>query len=453
MTTEAPAEALAESLLRQFQDAFGADDRSALRAAERAHGAGANRAGRLLQDLLAGSHAWDLFEAGVGQGRGGRRPRVHALCVCDPVLRAMRESGEMDERERLLAQRDADLAAVWREPLRTEEERWQHALDIRDTYAADIAALAERHRAHYETLGRAASRSYASLAPPRVRRRPLLLPPLMANLFRACHGTEASGELDPMAWDLTALAVSAFHVRTGGDDPCAGFPLLLDDYFEWRGTDPRKRSRTLREAVSAKLEFLCSDRLGVLGADGPLLTLRSRIFRRPVAGEIGTAEPETLGFLLSLGGWARPLVEQQTGRAINLKRLAEYDLARQGWERRIGWLLVFRMTDPARLTPHLTMRTVLDGSLVPWEEMARTSAGKVIRQWSDALNTLHRDGVIGPWACLDGAADGSDLPTRGRLAAMLERRYRIVPGRDLLPHVLAPASRAIIAKTPTPLDC
>ena len=433
---EEPPEALAESLLRQFQDAFGTGDRAALRAAERAHGAGANRAGRLLQDLLAGSHAWDLFEAGVGQGRGGRRPRVHALCVCDPVLRAMRESGEMGERERLLAQRDEALAAVWREPSRTEEERWQCDLDVRDTYDADVAALAERHRAHYETLGRAASRSYASLAPPRVRSRPLFLPPLMTSLFRACHGGEPAGGLDPMAWDLAALAVTAFHVRTNGGDPGAPFPLLLDDYFEWRGTDPRKRSRTVREAVTATLEFLCSDRLGVLGAEGPLLTRRSLIFRRPVAGEIGTAEPETLGFLLSLGEWARPLVEQQTVWAVNLKRLAEYDLARQGWERRIGWFFVFQMTDPARPTPQtFTMRSVLDGSLVPWRGMARSSAGKVIRQWSDALNTLHRDGVIGPWACLDGAADGSDLPARGRLAAMLERRCRIAPGRDLLPHV------------------
>lgn len=437
MTTETQTEARAESLLRQFQEALGTGDRSALRAVERAHGAGVTRAGRRLQDLLDGSRAWDLFEAGVGQRRGGRRPRVHALCICDPVLRAMRESGEMGERERLLTYRDAALADVWRPSLATEEERWQCALDIRDTYAADVAALAERHRAHYETLGRAASRSYASLAPPRVRSRPLLLPPLMMPLFRACHGAESSGELDPMAWDLAALAISAFHVRTNEDDPGAGFPLLVEDYFEWRGTDPRKRSRTLREAITATLEFLCSDRLHVPGAEGRLLTLRSRIFRRLNPGEEGTAEPETLGFLLSLGEWARPLAEQQTPRAINLKRLAEYDLARQGWERRIGWFLVFRMTAPTSVTPQtFTMRAVLEGSLVPWETMAQSSAGKVIQQWQDALDTLHRDGVIGPWACLDGQPDGADLPARGRLAAMLEQRYRLVPGRDLSPHAL-----------------
>ena len=85
----------------------------------------------------------------------------------------------------------------------------------------------------------------------------------------------------------------------------------------------------------------------------------------------------------------------------------------------------------------LKMRTVLSGSHVAWEETARTNPGKVIKQWSDALDTLRRDGVLGPSPCLDGAADGSDLPARGRLAAMLERRFQFVPGRDLLPHLRA----------------
>ena len=116
---------------------------------------------------------------------------------------------------------------------------------------------------------------------------------------------------------------------------------------------------------------------------------------------------------------------------IHLKRLAEYDLQRQGWERRIGWYLVFQMNNQASkmtfqdvtkdgktrtlVTPQhpAQMRTVLNGSHVPWEETARTNPGKVIKQWGDALETLRKDGIIGPCPCLDGAADGSDLPARG----------------------------------------
>jgi hypothetical protein len=85
----------------------------------------------------------------------------------------------------------------------------------------------------------------------------------------------------------------------------------------------------------------------------------------------------------------------------------------------------------------LKMKTVLDGSHVAWEETARTNPGNVIKQWNDALETLRKDGILGPCPCLDGAADGSDLPARGRLAALLERRFQFVPGRDLLPHLRA----------------
>ena len=142
------------------------------------------------------------------------------------------------------------------------------------------------------------------------------------------------------------------------------------------------------------------------------------------------------------------------------RRLAEYDLQRRQWERRIGWYLVFQMNNQGSkmtfreivkdgksrtaVTPQhpLRMKTVLAGSHVPWEETARTNPGKVIKQWVDALETLRKDGIIGPCPCLDGSADGSDLPVRGRLAAMLERRYQFVPGKELLPHVRAKRSAA-----------
>ena len=253
----------------------------------------------------------------------------------------------------------------------------------------------------------------------------------------------------------------------------ASFPVLVEDYFAWRGTDPRKRSRALREQVTARLEFLCSDRMQTRSetelwltdprtghrrktrvlAEGPLLVKRSRFFRPTPGAE--EAEPETTGFLLSLGEWARPFVEERAMLGVSLKRLAEYDLQRQGWERRIGWYLVFQMNNQGsrmtfqkvikdgktrtQITPQhpLKMRTVLNGAQIAWEETARTNPGKVIKQWNDALDTLRRDGILGPCPCLDGAADGHDLPTRGRLAAMLERRFQFVPGRDLLPHLRA----------------
>ena len=276
-----------------------------------------------------------------------------------------------------------------------------------------------------------------------------------------------------MTWDIAALAVSAFYVRTGGSDFEASFPFLLDDYFNWRGTDPRKRSRAGRAQIAARLELLCSDQMQIRSetdlwltdpatgrrkktrviAEGPFLVKRSRFFRPTAVPD--EADPETTGYLLSLGEWARPFVEERAMLGIYLKRLAEYDLQRQGWERRIGWYLVFQMNNQAskmtfqdvtkdgrtrtQVTPQhpLKMKTVLSGSHIAWEETARTNPGKVIKQWGDALETLRRDGVIGPYPCLDGAADGSDLPARGRLAAMLERRYQFVPGRDLLPHLRA----------------
>jgi hypothetical protein len=410
----------------------------------------------------------------------------------------MRESGELAERERLLRERDAALAAVWGRSAATDEERWLEAEAVQDDYFARVQQTTASYRAHYETLRRAASGAPAPLAAPRVRSRLLLQPPLMSLLFRACHQNwEGEGEatecrqggnafvwrgdtaraeaplLDAMTWDLAALAVSAFYVRTDGNNFEASFPVLVEDYFAWRGIDPRKRSRALREQVAARLELLCSDRMQsrsetdlwltdpVTGrrrktrvvAEGPLLVKRSRFFRpAPSADE---AAPETSGYLLSLGEWARPFVAERAMLGLHLKRLAEYDLARQGWERRIGWYLVFQMNNQGSrmtfqevvkdgkartlVTPQhpLRMRTVLSGAQVAWEETARTNPGKVIQQWNDALDTLRRDGILGPCPCLDGAADGSDLPARGRLTALLERRFQFVPGRDLLPHLRA----------------
>ena len=536
MTSEGTAEAILQKLQTVLREAEGdataaGQTRAALRSVERTHGAQATRYGRLLHELVTGSHAWDLFEEPSSKAKL-RLPRIHELCVCEPLLQLMRESGELAARECLLKQRDSDLAALWHQTDLTEGGRWQATETVQDTYFAGVAEATEAYRAHYAALRQAAGGCAAPLVGPRVRSRPLLQPPLMALLFHACHQEDADrpeentengfrqggnaiqflpsplnpfaldplprrdadadkaalqawagqdtglAPLDPMAWDIAALAVSAFYVRTDGSNFEASFPLLIEDYFQWRGVDPRKRSKELRGEIVARLELLCSDRMQVRSetelwltdqatgrrnktpvvAEGPFLVKRSRFFRRPSpSGSLNEDEafPETAGYLLSLGEWARTFVEERAMLGIHLKRLAEYDLHRQQWERRIGWYLVFQMNNQASkmtfqdvtkdgktrtaITPQhpLKMKTVLTGSHVPWEETARTNPGKVIKQWGDALETLRKDGILGPYPCLDGAADGSDLPVRGRLTAMLERRYQFVPGRDLLPHLRA----------------
>ena len=486
----------AESLLQKLQQTLcdganllNSSDRDALRDAERAHGAQATRYGRLLNELTEGSVAWDLWEKA---GRA-RLPRVHELCLCEPLLRTMRESGELAERERLLKQRDAALADLWQQASATNEELRQGAETLYDEYFAAVAQVTESYQAHYSRIRQAARGMTLPLTGPRIRSRPFLQPPILALLFRACHGTGQEFSqarnairaapadaviLDPLAWDIAALAVSAFFVRTDGTRSDAAFPFLVDDYFQWRGVDPRKRSPEMRQKIAARLELLCSDRLTIcsqttlwqtdpatrqrkktpLLAEGPFLVKHAH-FSRSLPDSSSEA-PTAAGYLLSLGGWASLLVEERAMRGIHLKRLAEYDLQRQQWERRIGWYLVFQMNNQGSrmtfedvvkdgksgtvVTPQhpLKMKTVLAGSHVPWEETARTNPGKVIKQWNDALKTLQNDGILGSCVCLDGLPDGSDLPTRGRLAGMLERRTRFVPGKEMLPHLRAKQSAA-----------
>ena len=113
--------------------------RAALRAVEREHGGQATRYGRLLNDLVAGSHAWDLWEGPPRRETG--MPRLHALSVSEPVLRLMRESGELAERERLLRERDSP---PWPPPggasEATDEARWLAAETVQDEYFAAVRA-------------------------------------------------------------------------------------------------------------------------------------------------------------------------------------------------------------------------------------------------------------------------------------------------------------------------
>ena len=486
---------------------------AALRRVERSLGVRATHYGRVLSDLVAGSHAWDLFEDAQSDAPG---PRVYELCRCEPLLRAMRDSGELDERERLLRERDARFVSLWQDSMLSEEERRGETEALHARYQTDVKRLALLFRPRYVEMRRAAMDRILPLAAPRVHSRPLLQPPLMALLFSACHadkpggfvpfatsgtaglelrrradavqigrraspGTEAIqawvsdgvqgdlANLDEMAWDVAAIAISAFFARTSGQRGDESFPFLLDDYFDWRGVDPRKRSAELRRQIAARIELLCSDRVQVTSrtdlwitdaasgrrrktpvqSQGPFLVNRARL--NFAESRVPTDVPD--GYRLSLGEWAFRLVEERAMRGVFCRCLAEYDLRRQQWERRIGWYLVFqfnnqgsRMTfqdvvkdgrERTLVTPQhpLKMRTILTQSHVPWETTARTNPGKVIRQWTDALAQLRKDGLLGEYACLDGAPDGSDLPARGRLDALLERRFRLVPGRLLVSHL------------------
>jgi len=132
------------------------------------------------------------------------------------------------------------------------------------------------------------------------------------------------------------------------------------------------------------------------------------------------------------------------------RRLAQYDLRRERWERQIGWYVVTQLQNQSpymtlelvdkewliRPQQPLTLVSILNGSYMPWERMKRNEAGAIIRQVLSALETLKRDGLIGAYTCLDGTPDGSDLPERGRLETMLPGRYLIEPGFLMRPHIL-----------------
>jgi hypothetical protein len=485
--------------------------RQTVRLVERTYGPLATQYGRRLQELLTGSYAWDLFER--SKPRRSRLPQMHELSRSEPLLLVMRESGELDERERLLVKRDTALVETWRDVSLSEIDRQDAAAALETDYAKAVRELAEKYRPYYHRLRRATG-AVPPLTGPRVRSRPLLQPPVVAHFFAACHAEKdlaflpdpdggvtfrlgrnytrvlcpkrhemgndeaGIGLLDDMAWDIAAIAVSAYFVRTAGSEPDEPFPLLIDDYFDWRGVDPRKRTVELRKEIDARIQFLFSDQLQLhsemdlwladaqsgrrkktpIISDGPFLERRTGLYR--LTAWLSEVEHQPLyGYMVALGPWAKRYIEERAMIGIFPKCLAEYDLRRSQWERRIGWYITFQMHNQGsrmlfedivddkgpkvRVTPQhpLRMRSVLTGGQVRWEEMARTNPGKVIKQWIDALDRLKADGVIGGYRCLDGAPDGSDLPVRSRLSSMLEYRYEFTPGTELLKHIRAKSER------------
>lgn len=282
--------------------------------------------------------------------------------------------------------------------------------------------------------------------------------------------------LDETMWDVLALALAAFYANTPGDTVNTPFPLMAEDYMAWRGIDPRKRSPELRDEVFDRLRLACSDRFRAMGQevlhikdpvtghkrkqsfylDGPILVWQGDLYRN---GQTrlhfdGKGRPD--GVYISLGQWAKTFIEEKAMLGIFIKRLAQYDMRRQLWERRIGWYLVFNMQNQATKKKHpLFTKTILDGSGIEWKEMAEKDPGKVIRQfvgtWKDgklletkpgeapALETLKRDGIISDYRCLDApdAPDGSDLPRKGKLERWLEYRWEFTPGPELAKHLRA----------------
>lgn len=502
--------------------------RHRLRDLEEAWGASATREGRWLNELLQGSAAWEIIERpqpGKKRRDAPPLPRFREISRCETLLRIMRESGELAEREHLLKERDTALRAIMQDAMLPEIGRQRAVREVYTHYFADVARLTEAYRPVYQEMRRALG-TIPSLTGPRVHSHVFLQPPLITRLFAACHADKsafftplppdadhgpfvASGEyrrgrhavtirvapdapdlLDEMTWDIAAIAVCAFSARTAGNDPEARFPFLIDDYFDWRGVDPRKRTIEARQQIDARIRLLCSpERLSfdaeselwlsvlenggsgqrrrrtAVTTHGAFLIRRSGLFRP--SPWVTEAENEPLfGYLISLGQWARPFLEGGAMMGVFPKKIAEYDLRRQQWERRIGWYLTFQMQNQGmkmtfheeevttaaatsgtktalQITPQhsLKMKTVLQNSHTHWEEMARTNPGKVVRQWVETLETLRRDSILGDYSCLDGAADGSDLPTRNRLGIMLNYRYLFTPGGDLVERLRRKSAR------------
>ena len=272
------------------------------------------------------------------------------------------------------------------------------------------------------------------------------------------EGTSATlVRLDALAWEVAVFLVVSFFQQTSGLDVDEEFYVFVNDFFEWRGVHPSNRTPELRERVIERIRlffhlrmyaedtlYLRDEKTGrkkktLVSPHGPFLR-ESLCYDRPE------------GFLVSLGKWAKEYVEETAMLGVYLRRLAGYNPNTQHWERQIGWYLVFQLQNQASRMDYrevgeelqgvmrqpLRMESILNGACLPWQRLALNDPGKVVRQFSQALETLKHDGIISDYECLDGAADGSDLTQRkGKLDKMLDRRYRVSPGADLLPHLYA----------------
>lgn len=111
--------------------------------------------------------------------------------------------------------------------------------------------------------------------------------------------------LDDTAWDIAALGVTAFFARTEGADIDKPFPLLFEDYYDWRSTDPRKRSEATNREIQQRIELL-SD------------TKRAKIFTR---GKLYLPDPKTKAECPDGRGDGRQLF-QQHGKILAFRAIA-----------------------------------------------------------------------------------------------------------------------------------
>ena len=278
----------------------------------------------------------------------------------------------------------------------------------------------------------------------------------------ARQGTAANlAALDEMAWDVIALSVTAAYQR--GGDAGKMFHINIDDYFDWRGIEARSRTKEARQEIEDRLRLLSDParlkfrshaelyfpdpktarkKKEVVITEGAFL-VRGDAYWRKGQGRLPYEGERPDGYYFALGKWAERYLSERKMLGIYLRKIAQYDMARQSWERRMSWYLIFQMQAQSsymklrgdELVPQqgLRMESILDGSQIDWRPMAATNPGKVIAQFTAAAATLRSDGIC-DLRCQDGAFNGSDLPTRGRLAALLDRLYLPFPGEMVRPH-------------------
>ena len=156
MLAEESLHILQQTLLRQAPPASAETRAQSLTRAEDRYGATAVAEGRALRDLLHGSAAWELFERPLPGGSKSRLPRAPGLTRSEAVLDVMRDSGELAERERLLAHRDALLREYGAAPI-PEPERSYLLRETYDAYFTDVTNLADRYSPLYLEMRRAVS--------------------------------------------------------------------------------------------------------------------------------------------------------------------------------------------------------------------------------------------------------------------------------------------------------
>jgi hypothetical protein len=279
--------------------------------------------------------------------------------------------------------------------------------------------------------------------------------------------------LDELCWDVFMACLVTFFKRTPGRDIRERFTFLFSDVFAYKDIKPTHQSPELKGAIFERMRYLSSQRL-ILSSSQPLHVLDPVTERRKLQagavhgpafgwlgdvysvpdGKLTTEEGKTLqGVRVTLGEWARELVSNEAYLGQALLKLGRYNSGRQLWERRIGFYLLFQLYNQATraawrevdgdlrmVAPQqpLCLETILNGAGMDWKRQGQATPSKLIHNYTTALEKLNEDGLFRV-QCLDGPADGSDLESRGRLPQLLKRRFNVLPGPLLEPHLAAKA--------------